>query len=137
MCEVKLVSDQPVTEARMMSFFSGPCADYAQVNCYPMTALDLFYGELTYPLRGGLEVICDGWEKPRRFGVWRLMKEDGFRVSTVIEFLSGWYFTTTHRRPGFVFMKNLPRNAESGLQVADLMLFEAEWALDKCVMVGG
>lgn len=139
MCEVKLVADHELTRARMLRFVTCPCLDYAVVNCYSTAALSLFYGEVTYPLRGALELCCEGWIKPKRFGVWRLMKDDGFSVSQIIEWMANWYFVQTHRKPSYAFLKKLPKEAVSGQLLADsdVMLMEAEWALDKCVMVGG
>lgn len=137
MVSVKLVSDREISPERMMRFVTGPCRDYANVNCYPTSALSLFYGEVTFPLRGALELTAEGWRKPKRFAVWKLMKEDGFRVSEVIEFISQWYFVQTKRRPSYAFMKSLPQNAECGMEIDDVMLMQADWALDGCVMVGG
>jgi len=131
------VSDREISHPRMMRFVNGPCRDHAQVNCYPTSALSLFYGEVTFPLRGALELTAEGWPKPKRFGVWRLMKEDGFRVSEVIDLISRWYFVQTHRMPNYAFMKCFPKDVENGFELNDVMLMQAEWALDQCVMVGG
>lgn len=138
MCEVKVVSDAAIAEARMMRFFSGPDREHAKVHCYATTALSLFHGEIRFPLRGALALTCEGWRKPRHFAAWRLMKEDGLRVSQVIEKLAEWYFVQTHWRGGFAFMKVLPAGVESGKwEVDGVQLFEAEWAPEKCVLVGG
>jgi hypothetical protein len=120
------------------------------VKCYPTAALALFYGEITFPLRGALEMMAEGWVKPRRFAVWRLMKDDGLRVSEVIEHLADWYFVQTHQKAGYCFMRHLPEGTPFGLRPLppnsdsanlgednELYIFEAEWALEKCVMVGG
>jgi uncharacterized protein (DUF924 family) len=59
----------------------------------------------------------------------------------VIGELARWYFEQVKRMPRFVFMRRLPRGVENGTPIAfrgdEMMLFEAEWALDDCVMVGG
>lgn len=111
--------------------------NYVKVNCYSTSALSLFYGEVAYPLRGALEVKCEGWPKMRRLAVWRLMPEDGFRVSDVIEHLADWFFVQTHQRPSHAFMRKLPTGVESGIELDGVTLFEVDWALEKCVMVGG
>jgi len=140
---VKVVSDREVPEAFMRKFVHGPTLDYAVVKCYPTTALSLFYGEVTFPVRGVVDVKLEGMERARRLAVWRLMSQDGFTVSQVIHFLAGWFFTQTHHRPQYAFMRKLPASVESGCEVPqgdgieDVMLFQAEWALEKCVMVGG
>lgn len=165
MRQVKLVSDHAVSEARMRMFVgSGPTpspspnTSYLErgvsVHCYDTAALSLFYGEVTFPVRGAVEVMAEGWIKPRRFAVWRLMQADGLRVSEVIERLADWYFAQTHRKAGYVFMRKLPVGVEDGTPFGlrplppnsesanlgednELYIFEAEWALEKCVMVGG
>jgi hypothetical protein len=150
MCEVKLVSDQPVREARMLRFIPHPqplsrgergVLDYAKVNCYDTSALSLFYGEIVYPLRGAIEVTCEGWPKMRRLAAWRLMHEDGFRVREVIDILAEWYFAKTMRIPEFAFMRKLPAEICPSTTLlsaqGEIHLSQAEWAMDKCVLVGG
>jgi hypothetical protein len=146
MREVRVVSDAPVSVARMRRFLPGAARGLEVVRCYPTSALGLFYGEVVYPVREVVEfpfAACrEG--KFRRLAVWRLVPEEGFRVSEVIEFLAEWFFVQTHRRAGYVFMRRLPREAISGQQLAvsamggeGLVLLEADWALDRCVLVGG
>lgn len=137
MCDVKLVSDREISPARMLRLVPVASVVHAKVNCYPTTALSLFYGEVTFPARQVVTLNAECWRKPRRFAVWRLMQEDGLRVSEVIEHLADWFFVQTHHRPGYAYMKSLPSGVESGQELNGVMLMEAEWALDQCVMVGG
>jgi len=65
------------------------------------------------------------------------MPGEGYRLSEIVEFLAEWYFVQTRQRAGFAFARKLPRDVESGCEVDGVMLFEAEWALQGCVMVGG
>jgi hypothetical protein len=137
MCSVKVVSDHALSEARLLKFAPGASRAHAKVHCYETSALSLFYGEATFPVRGALELHCEGWRKARRLAVWRLITGEGYRVSEVVEFLADWYFVQTHRRAGYAFMRHLPAGVENGLDVGDVTLLEAQWALDKCVLVGG
>lgn len=132
---VRVISDRVVSEAWMRSIVPGVAREFAQVHCYDTSALSLFYGEVTYPLRGVVEVHAQLWKKPRRFAGWRLMP--GERASQAIHFLDEWYFVKTHRRAAYAFMKSLPKDIESGTDVNGLELHQAEWCLDKCVLVGG
>jgi len=84
----------------MRKFVHGPTLDYAVVKCYPTTALSLFYGEVTFPVRGVVDVKLEGMERARRLAVWRLMSQDGFTVSQVIHFLAGWIIVRSMRLCG-------------------------------------
>lgn len=137
MCEVKVVSDVPVLERQMLRFVPGAARGLEKVNCYSTSALSLFFGEVTYPAREMAEFRAQGWPRPRRFAVWRLMPEEGYHVSELIEFLADWFFVQTHHRAGYAFMRKLPRTVGNGDQVADCTLLEAEWAPEKCILVGG
>lgn len=143
MREIKVVSDKAVTEEYLLRFIPGSGREYAKMTCSSTSALSLFHGEITFPLRGALELHCEGWIKPRRFGVWRLMKEDPYHVSEVIEFLAEWFFEQVHRKPVFVFMHKLPAGIDPGSLFPiegwkdELILLEAEWAPERCVLVGG
>jgi len=138
---VKVVSDQAVREAWMRSLVPGAAREFACVRCYPTAALSLFYGEVTYPVREVIEMhgAC-GEGRVRRLAVWRLMDGEGYRVSEIIEFLAEWYFVQTHRRAGYAFVKKLSVNSDEILafeEAVGIEVLEAEWCLDRCVMVGG
>ena len=139
MRRVRVISDRRVSEASMLEYVPGAAQGFAKVKCEDTSALSLFYGEVVYPARE--MVVCraaciDG--RARRLAVWKLVPSEGYRVSEIVEFLAEWYFVQTHVRPQFAFMNKLPAGVESGVWgVEDVVLFEAEWALHGCVMVGG
>lgn len=135
MCHVKLMSDKPVSEARMLQFVPTPALEYAQVKCYPTTALMLFYGEVDYPAREAVDFQCQGWPKFRRLIVWKLMPTD--RVSACMEDARVYYFQIFMRHPRFAFIKQMPKMIEEEYESNGLMLIKAEWALPGCLMVGG
>jgi hypothetical protein len=134
---MKVISDRAVTEAWMMSLVPGAAREFASVTCYPTAALSLFYGEVTYPMREVVEFKCEGWKRPRRLVVWRLMESEGYRMSEIIEFLAEWYFMKTHRQAQYVFVKSLPKGVERFTDVAGLCLLDVDWCLEKTLMVGG
>ncbi len=139
MKRVRVVSSGPLSEAMMMQYVPGAAREFARVKVEPTMALSLFYGEVVYPLREVVDVRAEcAVGHARRLAVWKLMPEEGYRVSEIVEFLAQWYFEKTHQRPQFAFMKKLPKDVESGeCDVAGVMLIEATWALQGCVMVGG
>ena len=137
MCEIKIVSDHAVKDARMLKFVPGAAREFAKVNCYSTSALSLFYGEVTYPAREVVEFRYEGMPRPRRLAVWRLMEGEGYRMSEIIEYLAQWFFTQTKQRPQYAFVKSLPKSVERFTEVDGLVLLDVEWCLEKCVMVGG
>jgi hypothetical protein len=134
---VKMISDQRMSEAWVRSIVPGAAREFAQVKCYETSALSLFYGEVSYPLRQMVEIKPAEWKRARRFAGWRLMDGEGYRVSEIIEFLGEWYFVQTHQRAQYAFVKSLPKGAERFMELDGLMLLDVEWALDKCVLIGG
>lgn len=141
---VRAVSDREVSEAFMRRCVPGAASEFASVKCYSTAALSLFYGEVTYPVRGVVKFQVPGVENRwRSFAAWRLMDGEGYRVSEVIEILANWFFEQTKRRPVYAFMQKLPNGIENGCDVPlgddmdGVMLLAADWALEKCVMVGG
>ena len=136
---VKMISDAEVREARMLRFVPGASMEFAKVHCYPTTALGVFYGEVTYPAREVVDfpfAACrEG--KVRKLAVWRLMPEEGYRLSELVAFVAEWFFVQTKRRPEWAFVRKLPSGVENFVEVEGVMLTEADWALEKCLMVGG
>lgn len=133
---VRVISNQTVAEAWMLRCVPGIAREFAEVKCWDTSALSLFYGEAKYPVRGAVEICAEEWIRPRRFAAWRLMP--GERASNAIHVLSEWFFAQTHHRAQYAFMRKLPKEVESGvLEVDGLVLLEAEWCLERCVLVGG
>jgi hypothetical protein len=134
---VKVMSDKALSDSTMLGFVPGAARDLATVKCYDTAALSLFYGEVTYPVRQVVEIPAGRVGKVRRLTAWRMVESEGYRMSEIITFLAEWYFVNTHRRPQFIFVKVLPKGVERFQEVDDLCLIDVDWALEKCVMVGG
>jgi hypothetical protein len=134
---IKAMSDQAVSDAMMLGFVPGAARDLAQVKCYDTAALSLFYGEVTFPVRGVVEIPAGRVGKVRRLAAWRMVESEGYRMSEIIEFLGQWYFTQTKRKPQYAFVKSLPKNVERFTEVDGLVLLDVNWCLEKTVMVGG
>lgn len=147
---VRVISDWRLNETVLRQFVPGAARGLETVRCWDTAALCLFYGEVRYPIRGVVNIKC-GLDTPlstaatrparlRKFVAWRLVENEGYRVSEVIEILADWFFVQTRRRPAYAFMRKLPKEAVSGQRLAfgeELELHEAEWCLEKCVLVGG
>jgi hypothetical protein len=134
---VKVLSDKVLAEEKMLCFVPGAARDVATVKCYDTAALSLFYGEVTFPVRGVVEIPTGRVGKVRRLAAWRMVESEGYRMSEIIEFLGQWYFVQTKRKPQYAFVKSLPKNIERFTDVDGLTLLDVNWCLEKTVMVGG
>lgn len=83
---------------------------------------------------GAVEVKCEGWVVPKIF-VARVLRS-GDRVSEKIKDAALEYLQLFRDMPGFAFVSKMPRGVGNGVEVDDVMLFEAEWMPPKLVMVG-
>ena len=89
-----------------------------------------------YPYRGALDVACVNSDKNfRRLVVWSL---DGYpSVKAALKDAWSEFCRLFGGEPAFAFMRNLPRGVEPGTEIGTMMLFDAEWMLERCVAVGG
>jgi len=134
--QVKMISDAAVKDERMMCFVPVAAREHAQIHCYDTAALSLFYGEARWPVRGeAVDIHCEGWVKFRRLVVWKMLP--GERMSEVISLAKCAYVKLFVRCPRYAFTRSLPKSVENCVEVDDVMLMQAEWAIPGCVMIGG
>lgn len=95
------------------------------------------------PYRGMIDVPAACAEgKFRRLVVWsldsgKLEVESGKWSVRVALFEAAMEFERLFGgRAEYGFMRRLPKGAEHGMEVGDLILLEAEWMLERCVAVG-
>lgn len=135
MREVKIISDSPVSEGRMLRFVPDPARDLVRVRCYDTAALKVFYGEAIWPAREVVDFHMEGWPKFRRFVVWKLTP--GERISQGMECAAERYFYLFLRWPRYAFIRTKPAKVDDFVEVQDVMLLEADWALPGCLALGG
>lgn len=89
-----------------------------------------------YPYRGMIDIPAACKEgKVRRLVVWNL--EGCLSVTVALYDAAHEYERLFGGRAEFGFMKKLPKAAEHGMELGDLILLEADWMLERCVAVGG
>lgn len=93
-----------------------------------------YHLRVEWPFSGPAVMKCEGWPVPKIFVVWNL--DLGESVTRVLYEAANQYQDIFGVRPGFAFIRKMPRGIESGKDVGDLTLFEAEWMVRKCVAVG-
>lgn len=54
-----------------------------------------------------------------------------------IRFAADMFERAVGRRPGFAWIKSMPRGAEEFVEVNGTMLLTADWAYPGCVFIGG
>lgn len=87
------------------------------------------------PYRGVIDIPAACKEgKVRRLVVWNL--EGCLSVTMALYDAAHEYERLFGGRAEFGFMKKLPKAAEHGMELGDLILLEAEWMLERCVAVG-
>lgn len=90
------------------------------------------------PMRGPVDIRCEGWEMPKRFVLWSLSQ--GERMSQIIITAAEEYFRLYDDLPGYAFVRQLPRGIEPGTAIPfmgdEILLFDAEWMFGRSVAVG-
>lgn len=91
------------------------------------------------PIRGAVDIRCEGWVKPRRLVLWSLSTGD--RMSESIVKAAGEYMRLFGGAPMYAFTRSLPRGIEPGRGIpfmgGEILLFNAEWIPGGSVAVGG
>lgn len=90
-----------------------------------------------WPHKGPLEIKAEAWPQAKRTVAWSLAGCENAREAmrqaalAFTEFYSTW--------PEMAFLRNMPKGAEFGQAVDlgefELLVFEAQWAPGKCVVV--
>jgi hypothetical protein len=97
--------------------------------------LGIFSLEITWPVYGPWEVAYLSPKKFRRFMFVHFAY--GERVSNCMEMARDEFFARTHFAPRDVYVQELPKGAEIGMDVHGCILQVAEWMPAQCVAVGG
>jgi hypothetical protein len=89
----------------------------------------------SYPYRGMIDIPAASKNgKFRRLVAWNL---DGCpSVKVALHDAAMEFERLFGGRAEFGFVRKLPKGAEHGMEVGDLILLETEWMLDRCVAVG-
>jgi len=85
-------------------------------------------------LHGAVEVTFEGNPVPKIFVMWSLAGCESIRIA--MRDAAKKYQDIYGVRPEYAFVSKLPNGVENGVEVDDLMLFEANWMVSKCVAVG-
>ena len=90
------------------------------------------------PMRGPVDIQCEGWLMPKRFVLWTLT--EGERMSEIIVKAAEEYWRLFGGLPGYAFVRSLPRSIEHGRAISfmgdDILVFPAEWMFGRSVAVG-
>lgn len=132
-----VMSDKPISDRwRQMLFPENTTRGFViyQDKLY-VDDVRLHHLELAFTAIGIVDVHAEGWPKFRRMIMRPLVEGD--RMSLVIEAAVFEFAKRFHFWPGYAFTHKLPREVENGVEVSDVLLFEAEWMIPRYVAVGG
>lgn len=135
MRSVVIVSDEPIDSERWRAAAPGEARDAIIFEASKDGALGIHKLMMTWPAYEAVEFHCEGWPKPRRMLVVKLLH--GERVSEAISAAKISFYLQTGFFPRLIFMRRLPSGAENGMLVDGVILMEAEWAIDGCIILGG
>lgn len=88
----------------------------------------------TWPICGAMYINGEGWPVPKQFVVWYLELEPS--IKQAMYKASKKYEDLFFEQAEYAFIRKLPHGVENGVEVGNLMLFEADWMVHKCVAVG-
>lgn len=129
MCVVHLMSNSELTMDSLKKYNAAPDAkvDITQED-------GVHHLRATWLIRGAMKVVAEGWPRPKIFVLWSLT--GCASVRTALREAAKHYQDIFGKRPEYAFTQKLPGDVENGVEVDDLMLFEAKWMSRKCVAVG-
>ena len=127
---IHLMSNSELT-ADMLAVYGAPDGTGAQV----VREAGVCHLRAEWPLKGPLEMRGEGWPVSKAMVVWSF--EGCANVTEALMHASNSFVHLFGNKPAYGFVKSLPRGVENGREVGPLMVFEAEWMLEKCAAVGG
>lgn len=97
--------------------------------------IGVYHLRAVWPFSGMLDIHSEGWPKPRRLYVQRLL--GGQRVSDAVRVAAEAFERATGFAPKYAFVREFPQAAEWGQDVYGCIFLAAEWIPRNCVAVGG
>lgn len=129
MCVVRLKSGFELTVDALKNY-NAPVDAKIEIS----KEADVHHVRATWAMRGALKIDAEGWPVPKIFVMWNLTGCKS--ISMAIRDAAAHYENIYGVRPEYAFIRKLPGIVDNGVEVDNLMLFEAEWMARKCVAVG-
>jgi hypothetical protein len=135
-----VVSDEGISSVHLMSNFELT-VDAIKKYHAPVDAkieitneMGVHHLRASWNLRGPIQINAEGWSVPRIFVIWSLMGYES--VKAAIHDAAKYYEELYGMRPDYAYMRQLPRGVENCTEIGDLILYEVDWMVRKCVAVG-
>lgn len=132
---VKIVGDAPIDSERWQAAVPQDAREGVKAEAAKDESLGIHTLVMTWPVCEAVEFQSPCWPKMRRMLTVKLLA--GQRVSETISAAKISFFLQTGFFPRLVFMRGIPKDAEIGMLVDGVMLFQAEWAPRGCIVLGG
>jgi len=145
MCAVHLMSNLELS-ADLARKYGAPAGAKVEVK----TEAGAFHLVASWPVQGLVSIHCEGWPVPKTMVVWNMGLCDS--VKRALYEAAMEYEKLLLDRPQYAFIRKLPKGVENGTPIPlrvlppneehhlgeeELLLFEAEWMVHKCVAVLG
>lgn len=127
---IHLMSNRELTEDALASF-GAPAGIQAQVT----KELGAWHLRAEWPYRGAIRIEAEGWPQVKVMVAWSFA--GCANVTDALMQATSWYEGAFSQTPRYGFVRSMPRGVEEGREVGPLMVFAAEWMMEKCVVVGG
>lgn len=135
MRRVKVISDARIDLQRWLAAVPLEARELIKAELSEDKALGVHHLSMSWPARDKAEFGFS--QRHRRMLVWKILENQ--RASQAIREAVVAYmrWRGVGVFPKFVFMKSLPKGAENGMLMDDVIILQAEWALEGCVILGG
>lgn len=96
--------------------------------------IGVYHLRATWPMRAPLKIQCEGWPVPKMFVMWNMT--GCASITEAVKSAAQRYEQEFGVRAEFAYLRSLPKGVEPGIEIDDVMVFDADWMVRKCVAVG-
>lgn len=127
---VHLMSNRELTRDDL-AIYGAPEGTHAQIQ----QVAGAWHLQAEWPFFGAISIDAEGWPRAKRMVAWSFA--GCVNVTEALMQASIHFEHTFGRKPQYGFLRSLPSGVEEGRETGPLMVYSAEWMLERAVVVGG
>jgi hypothetical protein len=128
---IHLMSNGDFEEETLASYGLLKLGEEAKVNATFESGVHHLRVEWAY--QGPLALTVEGWKQAKTMVAWSF--EGCMNVTEALMHASNMFVGLFGQKPAYGFVRRLPSGVENGRETGPLMVFEAEWMLERAVAV--